>query len=866
MSNFIPLDLTSLFNASRDSSSWHPMLTTELAALPTGRQTFWGIPFQLGPAQGNGWIEIGESAAARDSEVDGRGSVRVSLASDQAGTQISHLVFAHFCDGVHGPTGRFLDYGAGDDLEPGEHLADYVLVYGDGSEHCQAIRRRFEVNELIIPQWLLLPFAARPHTAKEPRAWQGSHQPYWWGFNQTGIGDTPAEGYGRYWIYALPNPHPERPLVAVRLEACGASRVVVAGISLYDGPAHPLRHERLESFRVKLPEPMLPGQVAASVDLGVIARAYAVPAFDPESWLADDRGGCGEPPAPSPQAELFLDITASRDATLSINGQAIALGPAYAAAGADSPPVPAEDSGGGQMRVEVLTPHKTWLHGRVVDATTGKAVAARLHFRAPDGRYLPPYGHRHEVNDHWFQDYGADLKLGSTQYAYVDGEFQAELPTGEVYVEITKGLEYAPVRRRVEIRPGQRELVLEIERPLNWRRQGWVTADTHVHFLSPQTAWLEAQAEGVNLVNLLAAQWGDLFTNVGDLTGGQSGVSRDDTVVWVGTENRQHLLGHISLLGGQGQPAYPLSAGGPDESYLGDPQWTSLAEWADRCRERDGLVVMPHFPYPYCEAAADIVLGKVDAAELRFFNPTLDTFNVREWYRFLNLGYRLASVGGTDKMTAGVPVGASRTYANLGDEEFCFANWAKAVRAGRTFTTTGPLLDIRVDGRPPGAEIKMPQGGGTVEVEAHAESVLPFDELQIVVGGKVIARQQSERTQPGARASIHERVRLTDSAWVAARCASANLIWLTFMPTCVAAHTSPVYVSCGDSEVFSPTAATYMLTLIDGGLTWLDTLSVPASAEHRKRIRAVFEAARSTLEGRVARHSHSHPDRGKPEF
>ena len=36
-----------------------------------------------------------------------------------------------------------------------------------------------------------------------------------------------------------------------------------------------------------------------------------------------------------------------------------------------------------------------------------------------------------------------------------------------------------------------------------------MTADTHVHFLSPSTAVLEAQAEGLNLVNLLAAQWGD---------------------------------------------------------------------------------------------------------------------------------------------------------------------------------------------------------------------------------------------------------------------------------------------------------------------------------------------------------------------
>ncbi len=738
MSSFFPVDLSSVFNLSRDPARWHPTLAGELGKLPAGPQAFWGVPFMLGPAENNGWLEVSAS----------KGLAEVTLVN----SLISYLVFAHFCEGVHAPTGRFTDYGAGDELEPGEHLADYVLVYGDGSEHRQPIRRRFEVNELIIPQWLLLPFACRPHTAKEPRAWQGPHERYCWGFDQTGFGDSPAEGLARYWVYALPNPYPDRPLAALRLEPCGAGRVVVAGISLYDGPSHPLRHERLQTFRLALPEPLPADQVDASIDLGIIARKYAVPAFDPESWLTGDRTGCGEAPF-GPQAGLFLDVTASPDATLTVNGRGYPLAPVYAQRHVSASAAGAAPSASDLPRIELLTPHNTWLHGKVIDATTGKPVPVRLHFRAPDGRYLPPYGHRHEVNDNWFEDYGADLKLGSTQYAYIDGEFQAELPVGDVYVEITKGLEYAPFRRRVQIQPGQAELILTVERPLDWRSKGWVTADTHVHFLSPQTAALEAQAEGVNLVNLLAAQWGDLFTNVGDLSGGQSGVSRDDTVVWVGTENRQHLLGHISLLGGRGAPVFPMSAGGPDESFLGDPQWTSLAEWADRCREREGLVVMPHFPVPYCEAAADIVLGKVDAAELRFFNPTLDNVSIREWYRFLNLGYRLASVGGTDKMTAGVPVGASRTYAMLGDEEFTFANWARAVRAGRTFTTTGPLLEMRVEGHAPGDEFILPGGGGTVEIEAHAESVLPFNELQIVVNGEVVARQPAERMPPGARSA-----------------------------------------------------------------------------------------------------------------
>ena len=77
-----------------------------------------------------------------------------------------------------------------------------------------------------------------------------------------------------------------------------------------------------------------------------------------------------------------------------------------------------------------------------------------MHFRSPDGRYFPPYGHRHEVNDNWFEDYGADLKLGQTPYAYVDGTFQGELPVGEVYAEVSKGFEYQPVRQKLEIKPG----------------------------------------------------------------------------------------------------------------------------------------------------------------------------------------------------------------------------------------------------------------------------------------------------------------------------------------------------------------------------------------------------------------------------
>ena len=70
----------------------------------------------------------------------------------------------------------------------------------------------------------------------------------------------------------------------------------------------------------------------------------------------------------------------------------------------------------------------------------------------------------------------------------MDGTLQGELPVGDVYVEVVKGFEYAPVRQKLHIEPGQRELTISLERIANTRPDGWVTADTHTHFLTPGTA------------------------------------------------------------------------------------------------------------------------------------------------------------------------------------------------------------------------------------------------------------------------------------------------------------------------------------------------------------------------------------------
>ncbi len=307
-----------------------------------------------------------------------------------------------------------------------------------------------------------------------------------------------------------------------------------------------------------------------------------------------------------------------------------------------------------------------------------------------------------------------------------------------------------------------------------------------------------------------------------------------------------------------------MCSGGPGESYIGDPDERALAEWADECRSKQGLVVRPHFPSPNLENPADIVLGKFDALEIRAggaeVGGPLDVHAVCEYYRYLNCGYRIAAVGGTDKMSAAMPVGASRTYARLDrGRPFDFESWAAAVRAGRTYTTSGPLMDLTVDGHGVGEEIKLTGGGGTVEVHATAECMWPMHRLEVVMNGKVVGDAFEEK---GARTlEVRTKVKVDGSSWIAARAASSHKRVHSWSGN-LAAHTSPVYIVVPGTELFSPSDATYMLTLIDGGLTYLDTLSVRYDEQRHNAIKAIYRAAQTELHARMHAHGGAHGHNG----
>ena len=501
---------------------------------------------------------------------------------------------------------------------------------------------------------------------------------------------------------------------------------------------------------------------------------------------------------------------------------------------------------------------------RVVERGSGRRVAAKLHIHGEVGEYLAPVDRHRIQNPFWFEDYSADfMHRWLHPSTYIPGETVIDLPLGRVYLEVTKGFEIRPVRKVVEIGPETEELVVEVEKVLPWRERGWVTADTHVHFLSPGTAMLEGAAEGVNVVNLLASQWGELMTSVGDFdghttwgAGANAGPQKDgEYLVRVGTENRQHVLGHISLLGYRGSIIAPMTTGGPDKSALGDPVEILLTEWARQCRKQGGLVVLPHFPNPRAEHAASIISGEIDAVEMTSWNDLyagIDPYSLSDWYRYLNCGYRVAAVGGTDKMAAVTAVGTVRTYACLAkDQPFSYDAWMDAVRRAETFVTYGPLLEFNVDGQPMGARISLSRSGGTLDVTWQVASVsVPTTRVELVVNGEI--RESAPVGSEGGQGSW--RVRVERSSWLAllVRGHYSDKVEM------IAAHSSPVMVDVEGTQLLAAADALTILEQIEGALVYLDTIGTRAEDQAYKRMRLVLEGSYRKLHNRMHQQGYDH--------
>jgi hypothetical protein len=358
---------------------------------------------------------------------------------------------------------------------------------------------------------------------------------------------------------------------------------------------------------------------------------------------------------------------------------------------------------------------------------------------------------------------------------------------------------------------------------------------------------LEAQAEGVHVVNLLVAPTEvggaggkkPAIPNILAFSGQAPALAAPGHMVIANTHNSHPVLGSLGLLNCH-RPVYPLTFGGPN----GADDWT-LADWCDQCHRKNGLVVWTHTAredaeFGVGEALVDLVLGKVDAFEIDHFEDSpFDALPL--WYDQLDAGIRVPLIGASGKESNASALGVMRTYARLqpGDT-FTYKTWIEAVRAGRTFATNGPLLHFTANDQDPGAILEIDKSGAPVHVRAVAHSQAPFESLEVLLNGQVVAATAKE--------TLELDLPIAEGDWLAARCHGSHQVFDRPANQRLWAHTSPIYLRTKDAPPRISRAALDKLLIQIGRLeNWVQHRANCTTEHDRQRLLGLISASRDTL-------------------
>ena len=509
MAEYEPLDLSSWCNAGLEALG-------DDADAPLGTQEFHGLPFLIGGR---------DSTAASPCFLLLREGHAVSV---PVGKSARHVVCAH----------RLMQSDLMEGKGLGRVVAEYVFHYSDGEEVRVPLRERFEISAVPTDHMMRLalgvPYRALPDQKDSLVA---RHEGPWGMAGRRQMESVQATPLA-YYLWAWENPRPEREIASLELISKGPD-VLLAAVTLghLDEPPFPRQGKR--EARILLKDPQKQSDrfdLDVSVDRGVATYPHPLPAESGEQFLEDPYKGWGQEKSTG-ASPSYVEIAAAPSATITVKQGSeevgkVKWGEVQQQGSAETP----------RMKVELLDRGRNWVHVKVLDEDTGKPIPCRVHFRSPEGIPYQPHGHHSQVNsgmDNWHVDVGGDVRLGQVNYAYIDGTCQGWLPRGDVLVDVARGFEYEPLRQRVKIEPGQRELTLKMKRWIHMNERRWFSGDSHVHFLSAQGSHTESQGEDLNVVNLLQSQWGSLFTNKEEFTGGASVSQVENNIVYVSQENRQ---------------------------------------------------------------------------------------------------------------------------------------------------------------------------------------------------------------------------------------------------------------------------------------------------------------------------------------
>ncbi len=498
---------------------------------------------------------------------------------------------------------------------------------------------------------------------------------------------------------------------------------------------------------------------------------------------------------------------------------------------------------------------------KIVDAQTDRPLAARLTFVVNGQPYVPPalgvHGLRFtSIHQRRKQRFTATYSRGT-------GDVIAPLPreAKTVTVIAAKGFEFLPATARIDVEKGTVDeraaasATLRLRRWIELEAKGWHAADEHLHYERTDPKhdgdWLTMlDADGLSHAHFLVLKGGNLpgvwaqqhaFGKAGEASDGKR-------LIRPGEEYRDSTQGHINLLGVNRLIA-PISTGG-----IGSPpvpyNYPPLLDVFRRTHELGGIGGPAHGGSlaRSSTSAIDTILGQVDFFEI----ANTHLYKTDAWYQLLNCGFIVPPVAGTDLPNFGFRdswqplLGEVRTYVQCGERRD-FERWKDAVKQGRTFVTSGPLIEFTIDGQSPGGVVRLPASGGRVKIRAKLMSPRPIASLELVQMGEPLSTKPiASHSDDTHQLTIERELMVTKSCWIAARGTggpkTAVERGLNIKQDEIA-HTGIVQVLVGDQPIRSDTHIAALRGQLVAQQEYYRTRANYENAEHRLRFVKLFEQA-----------------------
>jgi hypothetical protein len=201
--------------------------------------------------------------------------------------------------------------------------------------------------------------------------------------------------------------------------------------------------------------------------------------------------------------------------------------------------------------------------------------------------------------------------------------------------------------------------------------------------------------------------------------GGPHPLSTPERLLVVGQEYRPPFYGHVFFFGLRDHLISPFTTG--YEGTAIESLYPSNTDMFRKAKKQGATVGYVHAFFGELDPLeTDLGVGKgymVDAAlgttdGVEWSDAGRGGFH--PWYATLNNGVRVTATGGEDSISnlqRSKLVGSYRTYVYTGARGLTMDAWFEGLRKGNAFVSSGPLVELTVNGRIPGETVALPAGG-----------------------------------------------------------------------------------------------------------------------------------------------------------